>query len=146
MAAPYVSGVVALLMEEAENATDVEYILYTRLLKDSCRENGNVIRSDGSEEGNVCILSLRALSGGRSTQPSLPPRPIVPLKPPLHRSNGEDPELVLVVLGFFLLFCVLVFLCLKKTPTQPNSILGKELHKYYKAVPGVKNQNASSSS
>jgi subtilisin family serine protease len=152
MAAPYVSGVVALLMEEAENATDVEYILYTRLLKDSCRENGNVIRSDGSEEGNVCILSLRALSGGRSTQPSLPPRPIVPLKPPLHRSNGEDPELVLV-LGFFLLFCVLVFLCLKKTPTQPNSIptqpnsiLGKELHKYYKAVPGVKNQNASSSS
>jgi len=140
MAAPYVSGVVALLMEEAEKATDVEYILM-RLLKDSCREDGNVLRSDGSVEGDVCILSLRALRSDHGTRPSLRPRPISPLKPPFYRSKRKASEGMFPVFGLLLLCGVFVLWASMEPTLQPNHVVLADgtLHNYYKVVPGIKN-------
>ena len=60
MSTPLVAGVLALLMEQG-NALDLEALVRTRLLRDSCRANATVLRSDGSlESSEACVLSLRA--------------------------------------------------------------------------------------
>jgi len=145
MSAPRVAGFVALLMEEAKNATDVDYILHTRLLMDSCREDRTVIRVGGLEESDdICVLSSRALPASTSA-PSPASKAIAALQAPAPRRRvGRNVALLLLALVPILCLsgAVLIY-----TTDQITEDVGQSnsLHYYYKEAHNIKSHAASTS-
>jgi subtilisin family serine protease len=67
MAAPHVTGVLALLMQESPDARNLHHVVEQRLLTDSCRAERAVVRPGGGGVAvDACVLSADAL-GKNST-------------------------------------------------------------------------------
>ena len=108
MSAPLVAGVLALLMEQ-EDALDLEALVGTRLLRDSCRTDSTVLHSDGSvESSEACVLSLRALHvANYSYTPTAHRRPRSTVDAP-QMSTTLQWLLVSITIFAFLAICSIV--------------------------------------